>query len=250
MNARTPAGPPTGPLHTLLTYPRRSPLTFGYVLLLLIGNVWVKNLLTADRADALRDHISTNLDNLHDHPVTALFGSALLYDGTLTEILTTGFGGTLITLGLGVCCCLAWTERRFGSLRAAAVFLGGHVLATLVTAVVILLALRQGWYPQSVRQASDYGISYGAQTVLALATLALPRWARVPWVAFVVGWPLSGGGEWPGPIPEFTTVGHLLAAALGFALAAAVAVTGSRRRRAGARGERVSEAVDGPPRSR
>ncbi|MFG2907084.1 rhomboid-like protein [Kitasatospora sp. NPDC048286] len=237
MNARTPRGLLTGALHAVRTYPRRSPLTFGYVVLLLLGHVWVESVLAADRADALRDHISTNLDNLHDHPVTALFGSALLFDGTLTEVLSTGFGSTLITLGLGVCCCLAWTERRHGSLRAAAVFLGGHIGATLLTAAVILLALRHGWYPQDVRQASDYGISYGAQTVLALATLAVPRWARLPWAAFVLAWPLAGGGgEWPGPLPEFTTVGHLLAAALGFTLAAAVALTASRRRRAGAPG--------------
>ncbi|MFJ6619366.1 rhomboid-like protein [Kitasatospora sp. NPDC091335] len=232
MNARTPRGLLTGLLRAVRTYPRRSPLTLGYVVLLLTGHVWVGNLLAADRADALREHLSTNLDNLADHPVTALVGSALLYDGTLTEILTPGFGGTLITLGLGVCCCLAWTERRFGSLRAAAVFLGGHVLATLLTALVILLALRYGWYPESVRAASDYGISYGAQTVLALATLAVPRRARLPWAALVVGWPLSGDGEWPGPLPDFTTVGHLAAAALGFALAAAVAVSTARRRRA------------------
>ncbi|MGW1172862.1 rhomboid-like protein [Kitasatospora sp. NPDC002543] len=232
MNAPTPRELLPRLLRAARTYPRRSPLTSGYVLLLLAGHVWVEELLSPDRADALRDHISTNLDNLHDHPVTALFGSALLFDGTLTEILSTGFGSTLITLGLGVCCCLAWTERRFGSLRAAAVFLGGHIGATLVTAAVILLALRHGWYPESVRQASDYGISYGAQTVLALATLAVPRRARLPWAAFVVAWPLSGDGEWPGPLPGFTTVGHLLAAALGFALAAAVAVATARRRRA------------------
>ncbi|MFB7125674.1 rhomboid-like protein [Kitasatospora sp. NPDC056273] len=232
MNAPTPSGLLTGLLRAVRTYPRRSPLTFGYVLLLLLGNVWVGNLLAADRADALRDHISTNLDNLHDHPVAALFGSALLFDGTLTEILSTGFGGTLITLGLGIGCCLAWTERRFGSPRAAAVLLGGHIGATLLTAAVIVFALRHGWYPESVRQASDYGISYGAQTVLALAVLALPRWARLPWAAFVLAWPLSGDGEWPGPLPPFTTVGHLLSAALGFALAAAVALTAARRRRA------------------
>ncbi|MEV7186940.1 rhomboid-like protein [Kitasatospora sp. NPDC093102] len=233
MNARTPSGLLTGLLRAVRTYPRRSPLTFGYVVLLLTGHVWVENLLAADRADALRDHISTNLDNLHDHPVTALLGSALLFDGTLTEILSTGFGGTLITLGLGVCCCLAWAERRFGSLRAAAVLLGGHIGATLITTAVILLALRHGWYPESVRQASDYGISYGAQTLLALATLAVPRWARLPWAAFVVAWPLSGDGEWPGPLPAFTTVGHLLAAALGFTLAITVALTASRRRAEG-----------------
>ncbi|MER7850253.1 rhomboid-like protein [Kitasatospora sp. NPDC096077] len=228
MNARSPLGLLTGLLHAVRTYPRRSPLTLCYVGLLLLGHAWVEYGLSEARADDLRGYLSTNLDNLHDHPVRALVGSALLYDGTLTDIASTGFGGTLITLGLGIVVALSWAERRFGTPRAAAVFLAGHVGATLVTALVILFALHQGWYPEDVRAASDYGISYGAQAALAFATLALPRWARLPWGAFVFAWPLAGDHEWPGPLPEFTTVGHLLAAALGFALAAATA-RGRRR---------------------
>ncbi|MFJ9844530.1 rhomboid-like protein [Kitasatospora sp. NPDC101155] len=225
MNARSPLGLLTGLLRAVRTYPRRSPLTFGYVGLLLLGHAWVEYGLSDAGADDLRDYISTNLDNLHDHPIRALFGSALLYDGTLTDVTSTGFGGTLITLGLGIVVGLAWAERRYGTLRAAAVFLAGHVGATLITALVILLALRQDWYPESVRAASDYGISYGAQAALAFAVLALPRWARLPWAAFVLAWPLGSDHVWPGPLPEFTTVGHLLAAALGFALAATTAAT-------------------------
>ncbi|WBP85488.1 rhomboid-like protein [Kitasatospora cathayae] len=228
MNPRRPLGLLTGLPRAVRTYPRRSPLTLGYVGLLLLGHAWVEYGLSDQRADDLRGYISTNLDNLHDHPVRAMIGSALLYDGTLTDIASTGFGGTLITLGLGIVVALAWAERRFGTPRAAAVFLAGHVGATLITALVILLALQQGWYPADVREASDYGISYGAQAALAFAILALPRWARLPWAAFVLAWPLAGDHEWPGPIPEFTTIGHLLAAALGFALAA---VTARHRRR-------------------
>lgn len=232
----TPPDARRRPLHRLLrflrTYPRRSPLTLCYVALLAIGHYWLQDVLSPERADDLRAYVSTNLDNLPDHPVRALIGSALLYDGTLTDVTDPGFGGTLITVGLGVCGCLAWVERRWGSLRALGVFLGGHVLATLLTAVVILFALDQDWYPQDVREALDYGISYGAQTVLAVAVIALPRWARLPWAAFVVAWPLSGDADWPGPLPDFTTVGHLLAAALGFALAAATAPARTARRAA------------------
>lgn len=228
MNPPAPARPRHGVLRTLRAYPRRSPLTLAYAGLLLLGHVWVEDWLPADRADALRQYISTNLDNLDDHPLTALFGSALLYDGTLTDVLSTAFGGTLITFGLGICVSLAWAERRFGTRRAALLLLVGHVGATLVTALVILFALRQGWYPESVRHASDYGISYGAQTALGFAVLALPRWARLPWAVFVFGWPLSGDAEWPGPLPDFTTIGHLVAAALGVGLAAAPALTARR----------------------
>ncbi len=182
------------------------------------------------------NHVSTNLDNLHDHPGASLLGSVLFFDGTLTDVPSLEFVGTFITLGLGVCCFLAWVESRWSKPRAVAVFLGGHITATLLTAVVVTVALQHGWYPAAVRQASDYGVSYGAQTVMAVGTLALPRRARLPWAAFVLAWPL-GGAEWPGPLPDFTTVGHLIAAVLGFGL---VAVPAFRRPRGQAPADRLA----------
>ncbi|MEU7604800.1 rhomboid-like protein, partial [Streptomyces sp. NPDC041003] len=201
MNSPSLWGPLGRPLRAIRAYPRRAPLTLAYVCLLLVSHAWVGHGLSTDRAATVLGHVSTNLDNLQDHPVSALLGSALFFDGTLTDVTSTGFVGTLITLGLGVCCCLAWAEHRWGKARAAAVFLGGHVAATLLTAVVITVALRHGWYPAAVRHALDYGVSYGAQTVLAIGTLALPRRGRLPWAAFVLAWPL-GGADWTGPLPD------------------------------------------------
>ncbi|MFB6557582.1 rhomboid-like protein [Streptomyces sp. NPDC056400] len=232
MNSQPPSGPLGGLLRAVRGYPRRAPLTLAYVGLLLVSHAWVGYGLSADRAATVLGYLSTNLDNLRDHPLPALFGSALFFDGTLTDVTSTDFVGTLITLGLGVCCCLAWVEHRWGKVRAAAVFLGGHVAATLLTAVVITVALRHGWYPTAVRQALDYGVSYGAQTALAIGTLALPRRGRLPWAAFVLAWPL-GGAEWTGPLPDFTTIGHLVAAALGFGL---LGVPAFRRQRVRASG--------------
>ncbi|MFE2878507.1 rhomboid-like protein [Streptomyces roseus] len=213
-------------------YPRRAPLTLAYVCLLLVGHAWLGYGLSADQAASVLGYLSTNLDNLQDHPLVALLGSVLFFAGTLTDVGSPDFLGTLITLGLGVCCFLAWAEGRWGRPRAVAVFLGGHVVATLLTAVVIAVALRRGWYPTDVRHALDYGVSYGAQTVLAIGTPALPRRARLPWAAFVLAWPL-GGAEWDGPLPDFTTIGHLTAAALGFGL---LGVPAFRRRRVRAAG--------------
>ncbi|MFD5408959.1 rhomboid-like protein [Streptomyces nojiriensis] len=232
MNSQSPLGPLGGLLRAVRGYPRRAPLTLAYVCLLLVGHAWVGHGLSADRAATVLGYVSTNLDNLQDHPLRALLGSALFFDGTLTDVTSTDFVGTLITLGLGVCCFLAWVEHRWGKARAAAVFLGGHVAATLLTAVVITVALRHGWYPAEVRQAVDYGVSYGAQTVLAIGTLALPRRGRLPWAAFVLAWPL-GGADWSGPLPDFTTVGHLIAAALGFGLLGVPAFRRQRLRAAG-----------------
>ncbi|OJF14073.1 hypothetical protein BG844_11790 [Couchioplanes caeruleus subsp. caeruleus] len=227
-----------GPLRAVREYPRRAPLTFGYVCLLLVGYPWVYYGLSDDRSTTLLGYVSTNLDNLRDHPVTAMLGSVLFIQTTLSDVASLEFVGSLITVGLGICGFLAWAERRWGKARAAAVFLGGHVVATLLTAVVITVGLRNGWYPEAVRQASDYGISYGAQTVLALGTLALPRWGRLHWAVFVLGWAL-GGAEWDGSVPDFATVGHLIAAVLGFALAAVLAFRRSRDQVAATPSEQV-----------
>ncbi|MFE2550158.1 rhomboid-like protein [Streptomyces sp. NPDC059355] len=246
MNSQSLRGPSGRALRAVRGYPRRAPLTLAYVCLLLAGHVWVNHVLSADRAAMVLGHLSTNLDNLQDHPVSALLGSVLLFDGTLTDVTSVDFVGTLITFGLGVCCFLAWAEHRWGKPRAVAVFLGGHVAATLLTAVVITIALRQGWYPTAVRQALDYGVSYGAQTVLAIGTLALPRRGRLPWAVFVLAWPL-GGAEWTGgPLPDFTTIGHLVAAALGFGL---LGVPAFRRQRVRATGSTSAADGSGPHRA-
>ncbi|CAM5281592.1 membrane protein [Streptomyces avidinii] len=220
-------------------------MTLVYMCLLLAGHAWISHGLSADRSAAVLGHVSTNLDNLQDHPLSALLGSALFFDGTLTDVASTEFVGTFITLWLGVCCFLARAEHRWGKPRAAAVFLGGHVAATLLTAAVIAVALRNGWYPADVRHALDYGVSYGAQTLLAIGTPALPRRARLPWVLFVLAWPL-GGADWNGPLPDFTTVGHLIAATVGFAL---LAVPAFRRQPVRTTGLPSATADGGPHRA-
>lgn len=214
-------------LRPVVSYPRRTPMTFGYVVVLLVGYVWIRQGLSADRADDLLGYVSTNLDNLRDHPVSSMLASVLFFDGTLTDFVSLDFVGTVIILGLGVICCLSWAERRWGAWKAAAMFLTGHIVATLLTAVVIVVALRQGWYPEDVRHSLDYGVSYGSQAMLALAVLAMPWWARIPWAVFALGWPL-GGLVWVGPIPDFATIGHVLGAIIGLVLAALPAV---RRRK-------------------
>lgn len=244
MNSQSLWGPLDRPLRAVRGYPRRAPLTLAYVCLLLVSHAWIGHGLSADRAATVLGHLSTNVDNLQDHPLPALLGSALFFDGTLTDVTSTDFVGTLITLGLGVCCFLAWAEHRWGKAHAVAVFLGGHVAATLLTAVVITVALRHGWYPAGVRQALDYGVSYGAQTVLAIGTLALPRRGRLPWAVFVLAWPL-GGADWSGPLPDFTTIGHLMAAALGFGL---LGVPAFRRQRVRAAGPSSAAGDFGPHR--
>jgi hypothetical protein len=210
-------------------YFRRNPVTAGYLVFLLLTHLVVDHVLSAGTSHRLLLDVSTNLENLRHDPLGVLIGSALLFDGTLTHVLTLSFVSTLITLVLGIGGMLAWLERRWGAARAYAVFAAGHVGATLITSQVIRYALERGWYPQSVRHTLDFGISYGAQAVLATVVMLMPRTARPFWAAFVVAWPVVGA-DWSGPIPDFTTVGHLTAAAIGFACALGAAI-GSRRGR-------------------
>ncbi len=194
----------------LRRYGRAGPGTAALLSILLVAHGWLGH--RADPGQVLA-WVSTNTDNLARHPLGSLAGSLLFFGGTVTD------AGSVITLGLGVAGALWWLEAHAGPARAGTVFLAGHVGATLLTAVVIAAAVRDGRYPPEVRSALDFGISYGAETVLAAVTVAVPRWARWPWTLFVLGWPLADS-RWYGLLPDFTTVGHLISAALGFALGA------------------------------
>jgi hypothetical protein len=204
-------------LRRLASYPRRSPVTTAFVVLLFAAHFWVDRLLPRDTAAWLLLAVSTNLDNLRHDPIGSLLGSALFFDGTLTNFWSLDFAGTLITLGAGVIVCLAWLERRYGPLRAFGIFAAGHIGATLLTAPFILLAISHGWYPESIRHTYDFGISYGAQAVLAASSLLLRPILRPFAIVGVLAWPL-GGADWLNGVPDFSTVGHLLAAAIGFVL--------------------------------
>jgi hypothetical protein len=190
-------------------------VTTGFVVLLFVAHFCVDWLLPRDTAAQLLLAVSTNLDNLRHDSIGSLLGSALFFDGTLTNFWSLDFVGTLITLGAGVIVCLAWLERRYGPLRAFGIFLVGHVGATLLTALFILLAITKGWYPESIRHTYDFGISYGAQAVLAASSLLLRPILRPFAIVGVLAWPL-GGADWIHGVPDFSTVGHLIAAALGF----------------------------------
>lgn len=187
---------------------RGAPGTVGYVVVLLAVHAWM---VSSEQADAFVAWASTNLVNLGTHPFGALAASGLIVNGALTD------PGTVITFWLGVVVALGWLEARYGALRAGAVYLGGHVGATLLIVPVILAAIRAGRYPDDVATAVDVGISYGAQAALAAVVVTLPWWAWAPGALFVLGWPLFDA-DWSGLLPDFTTVGHLVAAGIGAVL--------------------------------
>jgi hypothetical protein len=197
----------------VVDYVRAGPVTATYLLVLLASHAWLHYASGARRHRVL-EAVSTNDVNLRDHPIKVLAGSLLFFDGTLTRVDTQLFAGTVITLGFGVAGALWWWEKHAGAIRAYAIFLTGHVVATLVTWLAVRHAVGTGRYPESVRTTLDYGISYGAEAMLAACTVIMTGARRWLWLAAVLAWPLAAA-TWFGALPDFTTVGHLTAAGIG-----------------------------------
>ncbi|MEJ2887190.1 rhomboid-like protein [Actinomycetospora aeridis] len=198
-------------MNALRGWVRAGPVTATYLGVLVATHVV---LAATDIGPRARAWSSTNVENLRHHPLGALATSPFFLGNS--AVVTPG---TVAVVGVGIAGALWWLEARCGVATATAAFLGGHVGATLVTALVIGPAVRAGLYPADVVSAVDVGVSYGAQGAAAAATVLLPRAAAVPAAVLVLGWPVLDA-DWDGPLPDFTSVGHLAAALIGVGVGA------------------------------
>ncbi|MFJ3666364.1 rhomboid-like protein [Streptomyces sp. NPDC090106] len=162
---------------------------------------------------------STDVAHLLRAPLFVLPASALWVAGGLLSPFSVGF---LLVLGA--------LERRVGGVRAAAVFLFGHVVATLATEVPVGFAVLVGHLPGSSLHRMDYGISFGVATSLGALTGLLRPWLRWPLLALFTAMLLQDLVAFRDPLSDW---GHLIALALGVAAWPAV-----RRWRAAGRGIR------------
>ncbi|MFD4409544.1 MULTISPECIES: rhomboid-like protein [unclassified Streptomyces] len=184
----------------LFPSPAGTPFTFGYAAVLAVTSV------IAEHADpsvvhALHQGSSTDVAHLVRHPVLVLIASALWIAGGITSPYAVGFLLVLTAL-----------ERRIGGLRAAGVFLLGHVVATLATEVPVGLSVLAGDLPDTSLHRLDYGISFGvAASVGALAGLLTP-WLRWP---LLVGFGTMLVGDLLTFTDPMTDWGHLMSLALG-----------------------------------
>ncbi|MEC3976335.1 rhomboid-like protein [Amycolatopsis sp. H20-H5] len=180
--------------------------TACYLGVLLITHLLVAN-LPAPAADSLLHAISTAPADVDWWFPVRLFAGALVVD-TSGDLLN-----VVLIVVAGVAFCLGLLEHRLGTARAFGIFLTVHVVVTLLTLLLIAVAD----YPAEVRTELDYGVSYGALGAAGAATWFLPRWTRVPWAAFILLYPLTAA-DWYGRLPDVTTCGHVLSAALGLGL--------------------------------
>ncbi|MFJ8006263.1 rhomboid-like protein [Streptomyces fagopyri] len=212
----------------LLPTPAGTPFTFGYAAVLAVVS------LTAGHAapslvHALQQSSSTDVAHLVRHPVLVLLASALWIAGGITSMYAAGFVLVLTAL-----------ERRTGGLRAAGVFLLGHVVATLATEVPVGLSVVAGHLPGSSLHRLDFGISFGvAASVGALAGLLTP-WLRWP---VLIGFAAVLVGDLIAFRDPMTDWGHLLSLAVGVSTWPLV----RRRHRAGGGGGGAGAGRGGDP---
>ncbi|MDX3529554.1 hypothetical protein P1P75_24860 [Streptomyces sp. ID05-39B] len=199
-----PSGPgPQGhrlrPWHLLPT-PTGTPFTFFYAVVLAFTSYVTAHADTA-LVRVLHENSSTDVTHLLSAPVPVLAASALWVAGGIASPFVLGFLLVLTAL-----------ERRVGGVRAAGVFLLGHVLATLATEIPVGLAVLVGHLPDSSLHRLDYGISFGvAASVGALAGLLTP-WLRRALLAVFGGLLLQDLLALTDPLSNW---GHLMALAIG-----------------------------------
>lgn len=152
----------------LVPDPRGTPFTFWYALVLLGTSVYARYGDPATVSALLRGS-STDAAHLATVPLLVLVASALWIAGGLASPYALGFVLVLTAL-----------ERRVGGLRVAAVFLGGHVAATLATEIPVGLWVMAGRLPETSLHRLDYGISFGLLACVgALTALFRPLPAAV-----------------------------------------------------------------------
>jgi lysylphosphatidylglycerol synthetase-like protein (DUF2156 family) len=126
------------------------------------------------------------------------YGPRGVADGRLETFLTGALvapsPSLTVLMVLLVAGCLSLLERRVGSLRAAAVLIGSHLIATTGAAVLLLGAAGTGWsWARGVSDTGGLGLSAGAVGVLMAATAAMSpvtrrrtRWAVGGFLAIMV----------------------------------------------------------------
>ncbi len=176
-------------------------ITAAYAVLLAAISV-VLNALGPHAREVAVSRMSTNLHNLAHGHLSTLVGSAFVEDG-----------GEICLWLPWLVCLLALGELIWRGKGLVVAFAVGHVGATLLVAVGLVVALKAGWLPFSIARASDVGVSYGAVCVLGALTASIPsRWRHV-WVGWWLGIALMAASS-----ADFTAVGHVLALLLGIGL--------------------------------
>ena len=184
---------------------RRVPVTAAYLLVLSLTTLALAG-APGQVAQRVMAHVSTNLHNMASQPVRALVESAFWLESP----------GLIWPMAALFALVMGPAEYLLGAARTVVVFAVGHVGATAATLAIIAGGVGHGRLPSSIERAVDVGPSYGLAALAGLLVAGLPR-ARARRLGTALLLAALGGAVLLGG--TFTDVGHLVAAALGLALA-------------------------------
>jgi rhomboid family protein len=186
---------------------RSSPGTHAWLATLAVTSVVVAAVPPHARS-VLLHHYSTNLVELHRHPIRVLIGSAFwIQTPSAFAFYTVLFEAVH-----------APAERWLGTWRWLFTAATAHIGATLVSQKAVFFGIADRRLPHSLAHTVDIGVSYGLAGVIGVLAYRVPmpwRWAYLAGVLGFFGWPvLAGGGT-------YTDLGHLTALLLGLCCHAA-----------------------------
>jgi hypothetical protein len=189
--------------HSAVALVRRSDIALGYAAIVIVIAI-VLAVVPDQTHDRLILQSSTNLANLRERPLLVLIASAFVVS-SLASLWQIPF------LLLLYAAAQRWVGPA-GTIFAAAL---GHIGATLFVATLLASGIAHGWLQRSIARTSDVGVSYGLACLAAFLVMQVPRHWRLPYVVVVLVYFVS-------PLlfdPNFTSVGHTTALAIGFGLA-------------------------------
>lgn len=192
----------TDALRVAVPRPRETPFTFWY-LALLGASTTLLNLLDPNSKLLVLRRSSTDVMHLATRPLFVLVTSAWWIDGILN------FAAVVVVLGtVG-----SLLERRLGTRSALAIFVAGHVGATLITEGAIAIGVHAALLPSTSLSRLDVGVSYGLAATLGAAARLLPKKVRL--LGVFAAWLYLGA-----PLLtdlDMTSWGHAIAVAIGMA---------------------------------
>jgi hypothetical protein len=190
--------------HRAAAYVRSAPLTYIYLFVLLI-TTWALQTASASVDHSLLLEESTNLHRLASNPIRVLVASAFWLPRA-RELFLWALLFTVV---------MAPVERWIGAARTGLVFALGHVGATLATAAGLWFAVDLDLTTHRVLHSVDVGVSYGFFAVAAVLGFRLKGRRRALYVASIAGLLVAAVAL----DSSFTDFGHLIALAIGLAVA-------------------------------
>ncbi|MFJ5841195.1 rhomboid-like protein [Streptomyces shenzhenensis] len=182
-------------------YVRSAPGTYVWLLILFVTTLVLHYMSPAFEREFLRER-STNIHELSRDPVRVLITSAMWIDG-----------GRWLPYAALYTAVHAQAERWLGTLRWLLVCAAAHVLATLISELTLLNAIRDGAAPLRAVHTLDVGVSYALAGVAGVLTYRIAAPWRYLYLAVVLAAvlvPLVTGAT-------FTDFGHFVSVLVGLA---------------------------------